>query len=542
MTRTRSPLAGSERHLPRGARRLPGASQDRFQISVRLRPRAPEALRRFVDRLLRQTPSRRRHLTREQFAERFGARLADVAALERFAHSHSLTVARVDRATRTVRLEGTARAFAAAFEVRLTRVRTSKGTYRMRSGAIHLPRALREIVVGVHGLDNRPVARPHLRHPRQSRQFRGTFTAPEVGKLYGFPRGLDGRGQCVALIELNELGSRGKPKGAGYTQSDLKAYFKKLGMPLPAISAIGVNGGANLPGHSSFDGEVTLDVQVAAAIAPAAAIAVYFTPNTSDGFIDAVKAAVHDTVRRPSVISISWGGPEDVREEVSKQMLDGVQEALLEAAALGITVCVSAGDSGSADMGSDWDHKPHADFPASSPYALACGGTHLTTRRGGIHAETVWNTGPKGGAGGGGISTVFARPFYQRRLAAPRAAKGFRGRALPDVAGNAAPASGYRVYVGGRWRVIGGTSAVAPLMAGLIACLNQRLQRRGQSLAGCLNGALYAADGASCRDITVGNNDLYGTMHGTYSAAVGWDACSGWGVPIGKRLLQLLQQ
>ena len=197
----------------------------------------------------------------------------------------------------------------------------------------------------------------------------------QLANIYDFPSGLNGAGQTIALIELNDVNSQGNATGAGYETSDLQTFFKDLGIPMPSVTPVGVDGGANVPGKDAdADGEVTLDIEVAAGIAPGAKIVVYFGTNTDDGFIQVVSAAVHDTVRKPGIVSISWGQAE---ETATPQMLQGLQQIMQEAAALGVTVCVAAGDDGSADMVKKvWDKKPHVDFPASSPFALACRGDH----------------------------------------------------------------------------------------------------------------------------------------------------------------------
>jgi kumamolisin len=547
-------LAGSERVRPRGCKLLDAAPpQERLQVTVRLRvPRSAPPLTDHVAALGLQGPRQRQYLSRDEFSRRYGADTADVAQVEAFAHQHGLTVVRVDIAARSLRLEGTVAQFSLAFGVKLRRARFSRGTfrhgtYRTRSGEIRIPRHLQGIIIGVHGLDNRPVARAHFRLRRKAagragaRVAASSFTPPQLAALYDFPTALTGAGQCVAIIELNDTNSSGQPTGAGYQTSDLQAFFKKLGIPMPAVTAVGVDDGANLPGKSQSDGEVALDIEVAGSIAPGASIAVYFAPNTSSGFIDAVNTAVHDSVRKPSVVSISWGGPEDPNGQLAPQFLDGLNEALQAAAAVGVTVCVAAGDNGSADMGSDWDGKPHADFPASSPYALACGGTTLVAAGGTISAETVWNDGSSGGATGGGVSDYFALPSYENSVAVPLSPTSFKGRGLPDLAADADPNTGYQIYLDGSWQVIGGTSAVAPLTAGLLALINQQLQQKFSKTAGQINPQIYAVGGAGAfRDITVGNNDIDHDLNGEYTAQVGWDACSGFGVPIGARLLQLL--
>jgi kumamolisin len=276
-----------------------------------------------------------------------------------------------------------------------------------------------------------------------------------------------------------------------------------------------------------------LDIEIAAAVAPKANIAVYFAPNTDKGFLDAITAAIHDTVNKPSVISISWGGPES---EWSPDALASYDEAFQAAATLGVTICCAAGDAGSGDQSPE-DDKPdglaHADFPGSSPWVLCCGGTRLTASGGVITSETVWNDEPQTSASGGGVSDVFGLPDYQKDARVPASANpgGRIGRGLPDVAGNACPSTGYRVRVDGTDMVVGGTSAVAPLWAGLVALINQKLQKP----VGWLNPLLYGpvSGTGSFRDITSGNI-------GAYAAGAGWDACTGWGSPVGSKLLETL--
>jgi len=273
-----------------------------------------------------------------------------------------------------------------------------------------------------------------------------------------------------------------------------------------------------------------LDIEVAGAIAPQASIAVYFTPNTDQGFYDAISTALHDTTNHPSVISISWGGPESTW---SQQSLTEYNTLLEDAATLGVSVCVAAGDNGSTDGVTD--KLQHVDFPASSPYALACGGTKLTAAGGKIASEVVWNeTANNEGSTGGGISAIFPKPDYQANANVPPSVNPGHpdGRGVPDVAGDADPETGYDVYVDGQATVIGGTSAVAPLWAGLIARINQLLGKP----VGFLNPTLYsqaAAPAKGFHDITSGNN-------GAYSAGPGWDACTGLGSPDGVAIEGIL--
>jgi kumamolisin len=279
-----------------------------------------------------------------------------------------------------------------------------------------------------------------------------------------------------------------------------------------------------------------LDIEVAGAVAPGAKIVVYFAPNTDAGFLDAVNTAIHDTLNKPSAVSISWGGAES---GWTNQAMQAMNNAFQDAAALGVTICCASGDSGSTD-GVD-DGLLHVDFPASSPYALGCGGTRLEGSGSTITNEVVWNEGVGGGATGGGISDVFDLPNWQANANIPPSANpgGRIGRGVPDVAGDADPVTGYQVLVDGDQFTIGGTSAVAPLWAGLIALVNQKL---GHSV-GYLNPGIYGLPPSSVsvafHDIITGNNDITGN-NGPYPARPGWDACTGWGSPDGVKLLSAL--
>jgi kumamolisin len=327
-----------------------------------------------------------------------------------------------------------------------------------------------------------------------------------VAALYNFPQAT-GKGQTIALIEL----------GGGFTESDMTQYFQSLGLNTPSITAVSVQGAANNPtgDPSGPDGEVELDIQVAGAVAPDANIAVYFAENSDKGFLDAVTAAVHDA-NTPSIISISWGQAEDAWSDQSMQAFNDVFK---DAAMQGISVLVASGDDGSNDNVNDGQN--HVDFPASCPFVLACGGTRLTTDgQNGIQDETAWG-GNNDGAGGGGISGVFDTPSYQQSGIQPPPAM----RGVPDVAGNADPETGYQVFVDGTDQTIGGTSAVAPLYAGLIALVNEIIQGN----CGMLHPLLYSNQ-SICRDVTQGTN-------GAFDAGPGWDPTTGLGSINGSDLL-----
>lgn len=436
----------------------------------------------------------------------------DVDAIWQFASDAGLEVAGVSRPARSVRLRGDVASMSAAFAVTLGTYEASGLTFRGREGSVYVPAALDGAVIAVLGLDSRPAARAHFRYAPgyapagavtpaaivAPRARANGMSPQQVAAAYDFPTDVDGSGQTIAVIEL----------GGGYRVDDLQTYFAAQGLKMPVVEAIGVDGANNAPGDDA-DGEVMLDIEVIGAIAQGATIAVYFGPNTTNGFYDAIAAAIHDTARRPSAISISWGQAES---GWTASALDAYDALFADAAAAGITVYAAAGDNGASD-GAD-DGGLHVDFPASSPSVVGCGGTRLES------TEVVWNElASDEGATGGGFSAHFEVPPYQLGLPALH---GRNGRGVPDVAGNADPLTGYLIRVDGQDSVIGGTSAVAPLWAALTALICQRL---GVTL-GAPHAALYASPSAF-RDVVGGDN-------GGFSAGAGWDACTGLGTPDGQ--------
>jgi kumamolisin len=525
------PIKGSERAPMRGARDVGEADpRERLEVTVLLRRKNAQELRDRIKKL-EQGDRSDGALSRTAFAERHGSDAGDMAGVKTFAALNGLAVVEADPARRTVILGGTVAQFNRAFGVELRRFEHGDGSYRGHRGAIRLPDPLADSVEAVLGLDNRPQAHPHFRSRRAPDDvFKGAttgaasaaaastaFTPEALAELYNFPSGASGQNQCVAIIEL----------GGGYRPRDLATYFSANEInPAPTVMAVSVDHAQNTPtgNPESDDGEVMLDIEVLGCVAPDAKIVVYFAPNTDAGFIDAVSQAVHDAVNKPSIVSISWGGPESAW---TAQATAAFNDVLSAAATLGVTVCVAAGDSGSSDGVSDG--ADHVDFPASSPYVLACGGTRVQASDGGIASEVVWND-VGGGATGGGASSIFALPAWQDGLELTRttgAASALTRRGVPDVSGDADPATGYQVRVDGQDLVFGGTSAVAPLWAGLLARINEI---KGQPV-GFINPQLYKQP-AALREITQGNN-------GDFAASPGWNACAGLGSPDGAEVAAL---
>jgi len=506
-TQARIPLPGSQKtgaaNLPEpiAARAIaPEAEDGNVTVTVVLRRK------REIDPAM--LTDRKARLTRDQFSSEFGPDQASLTLIEAFAQEYGLTTVPHESAgRRSVSLTGSETAMQQAFGVTLTHQNIGGHTFRVREGSIMIPQELAGHVVAVLGLDNRPQAKPHSRAavPRASNL---SYTPVQVASLYDYPAGASAAGQTIGLIEL----------GGGFRESDITAYFQSLGVPAPKVTAVSVDKGKNKPGKANgADGEVMLDIEVCAAVAPGAHIVVYFAPNTDQGFIDAIATAVHDKTNKPSVISISWGGPESTW---TRQASDALDAACQTAAVLGVTITVAAGDSGATD---GLPSGKHVDFPASSPHVLACGGTKLVAANASIKSEVVWNELPDEGATGGGVSAIFPIPAWQT---SENTLASMRG--VPDVAGDADPTTGYTIRVDGQTMVIGGTSAVAPLWAGLIALANAK---NGDD-AGFINPTLYKAK-AAFRDITTGNN-------GGFSAGVGWDACTGLGTPIGTAVIAAL--
>lgn len=507
-------------------------------VTVRVRSKGdPKALAAKAQDLAATPLADRQYLTRGELEAQHGANQADLDKIEHFAQTHNLMVAHRSAAERSIVLKGKLGDILAAFRTDLRMYHHASGTYRGRRGEIFIPEELAGIVTGVFGLDTRPKHRAPHRDKMAALSGPGGgngVAATDFATRYNFPTQqngtvLDGSGQTIAIIEL----------GGGYQSSDLQIFFQEIGTPMPNISSISVDNAGNDPTTAdSADGEVMLDIEVAGAVAPGANIAVYFAPNNGDqGFLDAISAAVHDSQRNPSVISISWGSPENSTDQ---QGINAYHDLFAAAGALGVTICVAAGDHGTADLdAAHWDQKIHVDHPACDDLVLACGGTQIDPASG---QDVVWNDGtpfdvntPGGGgwAGGGGVSEIFAVPGYQAKANVPVSIdNGQPGRGVPDIAMSA---TNYFTRVDTFEGASGGTSAVVPLMAALVARLNQAKQKN----VGFLNPFLYAHAANVVTDVTSGTNAITHTVKG-YNAGVGWDACTGLGTPNGTAMLNTL--
>jgi kumamolisin len=522
-------LAGSERRPLAGAVAIGRTRPDEvIQVTLKLRRRQALSVA-----AAQATP-----MTRAELAAAYGAAPADIAQAAAAVEALGLRVVSTDQATRSVIVAGPVSAMEAAFDIQLFDYRHPDGGYRGRVGALRLPAELDGVVVGVFGLDNRRVARRRHHPARDAAAAAVAGRAPaQFAQRYNFPPG-DGAGQTVGLLEF----------GGGYFPADLAQFCGLAGVAAPpTVTALSVDG-AQTNAHDGEEGEVMLDIEVVAGVCPKASIVVYFAAWTEAGWIAALDKALQDGANDPGVISISWGAAEDT-DIWSTQAMTQINEALKEAIALRITVCVAAGDDGSSDA--VLDGHAHVDFPGSSPLTLAVGGTTIPA----AGADVAWKIGtglraPNGaatdGSTGGGVSAIFPREAWQSAVTVVSVNPGaIVGRCVPDLAANADwSASPYLLVVDGQAQGNGGTSAAAPLVASLIARLNAARTAAGKPRAGYVTPLLYQAQGgaalgaSACTPVLAGDNVT--SAAGGYHAGAGYNAVGGWGVPNGGALLRLL--
>ncbi len=542
---SRRAVAGSERFQPFDAKAI-GAVDPKHTVtlSIYVRPRIAEGRIPTVHAFNGGSEPWATAQDRQKMLQAFDADPKDLDRVRAFAKANKLRVVASSVLKRSVLVRGTLADAMRAFGVELQIWSHHGYRYRGRTGPIHVPASLHGIIEAVFGFDNRPIGQRYCQTP--SRRLSklaaqaGTFLPTDLAGLYDFPDGFDGSGEIIAILAFNgTLGEGGPASLGGYKPATVKSYFKStLKLSPPDIADVVVHGPGNSPGDGSDQtdatDEVLLDICVAGALAPKAKLVMYFTEFTEQGWVDAVTAAVTATQNKPTVISCSYGNPEDgPAGEIlwTRQAMMKVNEAFQRASLAGITICCAAGDQGSTEQLPD--HRQHVDFPASSPWVLGCGGTRVVATNAVITHEAVWNDGPSSSTGGG-VSRIFSIPTYQADAGIPPSANSGHqlGRGVPDVAGIADPETGVRVVSpDGTVQPIGGTSATAPMWAALVARFNQAL---GKSV-GFFNPILYKhMKSGVLRDITVGDN-------GAYRAGPGWDACTGLGSPNGTRILASLK-
>jgi kumamolisin len=514
-------LAGTDRTLAAGTRVVGRPAAD-APVRLVIKLRSPESPESFATALGLMPPLERRRISDEEYAERYGAGEDDVAAVLAYCTEHRIERVYAKPAARIVVVQGTVEDVETAFGVDLKLVRGRRGEiYRTYAGPLSVPDPLHDVITTVVGFDDVELG---IRGGRRCPVGRDPLSVPDIARLYDFPSGLDGRGQRIALLEF----------GGGFSAPDFATYFQSLGTAPPDVTVVTVGNGSN-DVQGTLSTEVMLDVEVAGAAAPGAELTVYFGMNTMPGWLETFTTAVHDSPA-PSVISTSWvkNEVENTKLTLPSSVVNEISRILAEAAVRGITVTAATGDTGfTAGV---HDGAPHVALVASIPYALACGGTTLHLASGAIDKETVWNT-AMSCATGGGVSEYFPKPPWQATANVPVVpVTKFAGRGIPDVAAAAGLVPGYQIFALGQSLASGGTSASAPLWAALIARVNQRLgEIRPGSTVGYVTPLLYTGVG-----LTSAFRDVKEDGNGFYSAADGWDPCTGWGTPNGTELLRAL--
>jgi kumamolisin len=523
-------LSDSEHPQPRGFKKLqPTDDAEELTVTIMLRRHVGYTPVKPQEVIAR--PSSRP--TREAFAKARGAAQNEIDAVVSFVRDAGLQIVDADVARRSVIVRGSADAIDKVFAVQMNNYEYSRGTYRSHDGLVKVPASIADYVEAVVGLTNREVDAKHW--PATSAVKQGVkadppntvaLTPAQVANLYNFPAG-DGANQTIGLYEM-KIGRT----PAGYAKSDIEGTMKALGnLPMPNIIDVSVDGAKN---SGKSDGETGLDITVAGAIAPKSTIAVYFAGAQVQNMIHALQMMILPKAGEPtpSIISISYGwGPDDPGTPNFSPSEYAQFTSLFEDASTNkITVFVSSGDSGAFV---ESNTQAETSYPASDIWVTACGGTTIGNIQGQSFDEWAWND---NGATGGGVSARFAVPAYQAAAAIPkRIGTGSAGRGVPDIAGNASPNSGYPQVINGKHpEQIGGTSAVVPLYAGLMARINSNLG----SPAGFLNTTLYSLPASAFRNIAgppgPANNSFNGVTG--YPAGPGWNACTGLGSVDGQAL------
>lgn len=532
-------IEGSERRPSSKAKFLgPADLNETFSVTIVLRRRPDGPPLPDISSFVAKTLNERLHMSNDEFEEKYGAAPDDIKKVVEFAKTRGLKVVESHAARRTIVVSGTAAQMSEAFGVTLGRYqhdivlrrgeKPQTETYRGRDGFVHVPSELSDIVVGVFGLDNRTITKSNsVESPNTT-----TLTVPQVSKLYNYPTN-SSTGQTIGIYSVS-----------GYDIRDIKSYFAGLpaGYTMPKVNDIIVHG--TNPGFD-VGGETTQDICIAASFAPGSAISVYITTRGQRGWVDLINRVVHPNAGEVhcSVLSSSFfisKGDDSAtldNEGLSTAFLNAVSAAFQDAAIRGVTICIASGDTGT-DSGVG-NGKAHVQYPASDPWVLSVGGTTIGNVSGSSFDEYVWND--DRGATGGGISDLFALPAYQTGIVTqPSINDNHIGRAVPDVAGNASPNSGYSgLFLRGDPIIGNGTSASAPQWAGLIAVINAALGKN----VGFVNPAIYALGSSVFRNINPPPGPTDNSKGGVqgYSAGPGWDACTGWGSPNGTALLEGLR-
>lgn len=472
-----------------------------------------------------------KYLTSQEFIELFAPTQEDYDQVIAYAENLGLTVTGHHSNRTLLNVAGTAESIETAFNLHLHHYRKPNGQeFYAPNNDPEVPHSLAGVIHGIVGLDNHVVRRSYHRQKQSAHEHDvtaekslsgpgGGYTPKDLLTAYNLTGiGANGAGQAIALFELG-----------GYNTTDIYEYTNQFGLPAPKLQNVLVNGGST----SGIDPEVTLDIELALALAPESQIYVYEGPNSNQGVLNTYNRIATDNIAKQ--VSTSWGMGENL---VDAQYLQAEHAIFLQMAAHGQTIYAAAGDSGAYDdYACNSSTALVVDDPASQPYVVGVGGTRLKVHpgNGAYDSEQVWDDGLGKGAGGGGVSTVWPIPAWQKTLSTVYSTT---HRNVPDVALNADPETGYAIYYDGNWTIYGGTSCAAPLWAAFTACVNQARVSHQKPVLGFANPLLYALGTGSLystdfHDITLGNN-LY------YSAKTGYDNATGWGSFNGANLFASL--
>ena len=542
MRNSHTKLARTHRPLPAGSRRVGDVDpSDRIDVTIVLTaPPLPSP-----DRMPPKA------LSRADFVKTYGAAASDITKVENCLRSYGLKIEGVGPTRRSLRVSGTAAEMQAAFQAGLGIYESAaQGRFRARVGSVSPPREIAGLVQAVIGLDQRRVARRKTKSAanavlkRPAARRTAPWTPADIEAHYNFPPG-DCAGQKIAIAEFGAPLQSGEFLPPAYFPHDLTAFCKRQGRPKPKIRTVPINLAPlteaqvrALPAlgkkHVVFiSTEVMMDIEIIAGLCPAADISVYYATFDQKGWIDLVEKVSGD---RPAILSASYGMAED-SPDWEPAAIHAINQALQAAAMLGITICVASGDDGSGCNMTD--DRFHIEFPGSSPFVLAVGGTMLAPH------EVVWWQSPgrrtlkESGSTGGGVSAIFRRPRWQTARIASLNPVSIAGRIVPDVAALAGPPL-YSLILNGKHDHSGGTSASTPVWAALLARINAALPaaRRRRFIPPLLYQDNVGTQAFT--DIVAGENASHPNPGKGYPAGPGFDAVSGWGVPDGKKLLSLL--
>ena len=491
--------------------------QTNLNLTIGLPLRDREGLTNLLQQIYDPASANFRHyLTPEQFTQKFGPTDADYQAVVAFAQTHSLVVTARHSNRMVVSARGTAADIEQAFHVTLNEYRhpTEARTFYAPDADPSLD--LTTPVLSINGLDNYVVPHPLL-HPMALEQANpqltgsgpaGLYAGKDFRAAYAPGVALTGAGQIVGLLEFD----------AGYYQNDITGYESQYGLPNVPVSAVLLDGYGGGAGQGNT--EVSADIELAISMAPGLSGVLVYEGSSTDDILN--QMAIDNLAKQ---IGASWTyGIDATSDQIFMQM-----------AAQGQSFFNAAGD--------DDAYSGAVTTPADDPNITIVGGTSLRTSgaAGSWVSETVWNNGAGLGTGGG-ISMVNPIPVWQQgiSMAANQGSTAFRN--LPDVAMDANDV--YVLYGNGTSGAFVGTSCSTPLWAGFTALVNQFAVSNGAPMAGFINPMVYAIGKGSnslgysnlFHDITVGNNESAASPT-RFTAATGYDLCTGWGAPIGSNLI-----